>query len=107
MEISELSDEELIALQEMMGFVKPSTVEEAELQKSIYGKISEVVGTPESRKAEQERDEINRRYAESLEHLDKCLGSLNDYFEKKDIVLESRGPVFLKDINTGLVVRVL
>ncbi len=106
----ELSEKELIAMQEMMGLVKPSTNEEALLQKSIYDKISEVVGTPESRKAEQEKAERKaalKAYEDSVLHLDKCLGSLNDYFEKKNIVLESNSSIFLTDINTGLSVRVL
>ena len=51
----ELSKKELIAMQEMMNFVSPTTKEEALLKKSIYDKISAVVGTPESRKAEQEK----------------------------------------------------
>jgi len=103
----EFSEKELIAMQEMMGCVKPSNNKEALLQKSLYDKISEVVGTPESRKAEQERAERNHRYAQSLTHLDKCLSSLNDYFEKKNIVLEANSSVFLTDINTGLSIRVL
>ena len=53
----ELSKKELIAMQEMMNFVSPTTKEEALLKKSIYDKISAVVGTPESRKAEQEKAE--------------------------------------------------
>ena len=105
----ELSEKELIAMQEMMGFVKPSNNEEALLQKSLYDKISAVVGTPESRKAAQEEAERKSalaRYEESAQHLDKCLNSLSEYFEKKGITLESDSPVFLTDIKTGMSIQV-
>lgn len=105
----ELSEKELIAMQEMMGFVRPSNNEEAMLQKSLYDKISAVVGTPESRKAEQEKAERKaalRKYENSAIHLNKCLDSLEKYFEEKGISLESDSPVFLTDIKTGISIQV-
>jgi hypothetical protein len=105
----ELSEKELIAMQEMMGFVRPSNNEEAMLQKSLYDKISAVVGTPESRKAEREkaeRDAVLRKYKNSAVHLNKCLDSLEKYFEEKGISLESDSPVFLTDIKTGMSIQV-
>lgn len=105
----ELSEKELIAMQEMMGFVKPTTNEEALIQKSLYDKISAVVGTPESRKAAQEEAERKaalKAYEDSALHLNKCLDALSDYFEKKGIVLESDSPVFLTDIKTGMSIQV-
>lgn len=105
----ELSEKELIAMQEMMSFVRPSTNEEAMLQKSLYDKISAVVGTPESRKAAKEEAERNaalRKYRNSAIHLNKCLDSLEKYFEEKDISLESDSPVFLTDIKTGMSIQV-
>ena len=105
----ELSEKELIAMQEMMGFVRPSNNEEAMIQKSLYDKISAVVGTPESRKAAQEkaeRDAALRKYKNSAVHLNKCLDSLEKYFEEKGISLESDYPVFLTDIKTGMSIQV-
>lgn len=105
----ELSEKELIAMQEMMGFVKPSTNEEAMLQKSLYDKISAVVGTPESRKAAQEAAERRaalKVYEDSALHLNRCLDSLGKYFEDKSISLESDSPVFLTDIKTGMSIQV-
>lgn len=105
----ELSEKELIAMQEMMGFVRPSNNEEAMIQKSLYDKISAVVGTPESRKAAQEKAERNaalRKYKNSAIHLNKCLDSLEKYFEEKGISLESDSPVFLTDIKTGMSIQV-
>lgn len=105
----ELSEKELIAMQEMMGFVRPSNNEEAMIQKSLYDKISAVVGTPESRKIEREkaeRDAVLRKYKNSAIHLNKCLDSLEKYFEEKGISLESDSPVFLTDIKTGMSIQV-
>ena len=105
----ELSEKELIAMQEMMGFVKPSSNEEALIQKSLYDKISAVVGTPESRKAAQEEAERKsalEAYEKSAMHLNKCLDSLSKYFEEKGIALESDSPVFLTDIKTGMSIQV-
>ena len=106
----ELSKKELIAMQEMMNFVSPTTKEEALLKKSIYDKISAVVGTPESRKAEQEKAErmtALKKYEESATRLNKCLNALSKYFEEKDISLESDSPVFLTDMKTGMSIQVV
>jgi len=93
--MKDFTKEELIAMQEMMSMLSPSSAEEATIKASLEKKLKESVGTPEERAAEM-----------AGAKLDKCLNGLGKYFEEKNIVLCSSAPIFLKDLDSGFSVQI-
>lgn len=96
-------ENELIALQEIMGFVKPSNQKEAIMKNALSRKIESIVGTPESRAAIL----AAQKKANAGEKLNKCLTGLSKYFEEKNIVLDSESPVYLTDVESGYSIQIV